>query len=276
MRRWTGLLLLLPLLAGCRDDHVRVAFRPTVGDVYRYEVTVRSRSEVRLPGERPRVRDEKVVLQSQHTVLTAGRGGVRVQVVLSDANGGVRTFVVRFDRAAQLESVESDDPVSVVGGETGTSGAAGTSGAGVFGISEIFPAAAGAPPERPLAPGERWRIDQLVAVPGSIGRAELTGQGRLDELGYIGDAAVARLATTIRLQLTSAQETADGERVILDGVQTTKQRAAHDLADGAVRSADSTTEGTYALEIDPPGGQLREPVRGTLTVRVRSTTKRLR
>jgi hypothetical protein len=274
VRRWTGLLLVLPLLVGCRDDHVRVAFRPKVGDVFRYEVTVRSRSEVRLPGERPAVRDEKVVLQSQHTVLTAGRNGVRVQVVLADASGSVRTFVVRFDRAAQLESVESDDRVSVAQGE-GASGPS-SSGAGVFGISEIFPAAAGAPPERRLGPGERWRVDDLISVPGSVGRAELTGEGRLEELGYVGDAAVARLATTIRLDLTSAQRTADGERVILDGVQTTKQRAAHDLADGAVRSAESTTSGTFALEIDPPVNRLGDPVHGTLTVRVRSTTKRLR
>jgi hypothetical protein len=273
VRRWTGLLLVLPLLVGCRDDHVRVAFRPKVGDVLRYQVTVRSRSEVRLPGERPVVRDEKVVLQSQQTVLTAGRRGVRVQVVLGDATGSVRTFVVRFDRAAQLESVESDDPVTLTQGEGATSSA--SSDAGVFGISEIFPAAAGAPPARPLGPGERWRIDDLISVPGSIGRAQLTGEGRLEQLGYIGSAAVARLATTIRLELTSAQQTADGERVILDGVQTTKQRAAHDLADGAVRAAESTTDGTFALEIDPPADRVGTPVHGTLTVRVRSTTKRL-
>jgi len=269
------MLLVLPVLTGCRDDTVPVTFRPRVGSVYRYEITVHSRTEVRLPGEKPQVRSDEIRLQSEQTVLNAGPNGVRVKVVLGDAKGGVRTFVVRFDRAAQLESVESDDPVSVAGGETGTSGAAGSSGAGVFGISEIFPAAAGAPPERPLAPGERWRVDQLVSVPGSIGRAELTGQGRLDELGYIGEAAVARLATTIRLQLTSAQETADGERVILDGEQTTDQRAAQDLRDGAVRSAESTTHGTFALEIDPPLGELREPIHGTLTVQVRSTTKRL-
>jgi hypothetical protein len=263
VRRWTGLLLLLPLLASCRDDHVRVTFRPRVGAVYRYEVTVHSRSEVRLPGEEPEVHDEDIVLQSEHTVLEAGRAGVRVKVVLGDAKGSVRTFVVRFDRAAQLESVESDDPVP------------GQPEAGVFGISEIFPAAAGAPPEGELHPGERWLIDDLVSVPGSLGRARLTGDGRLVSLGYAGDAQVARLTTTSRLRLTSAQQTADGERVVLDGTQTTRQRAAHDLTDGAVRSASSTTDGSYSLEIDPPLGQLRDPVHGTLTVHVTSSTRRL-
>jgi hypothetical protein len=45
--------------------------------------------------------------------------------------------------------------------------------------------------------------------------------------------------------------------------------------DGAVRSAESTTEGTFVLEIDPPADRVGEPVHGTLTVRVRSTTTRL-
>jgi hypothetical protein len=271
VRRWTGLLLLLalPLIAGCRDDTVRVTFRPKIGAVYRYEVTVRSRSEVRLPGEKPQVHTEKIVLQSEQTVLAAGRDGVRVKVILGDASGRVRTFVVRFDRAAQLESVESDDRVTIGGA------GAGQGDAGVFGISEIFPAAAGAPPERRLAPGERWRIDDLVSVPGSLGRAQLTGDGRLVELGYEGSAEVARLATSTRLHLTSSQQTDDGERVVLDGVQITDQRAAHDLRDGAVRASSSTTRGTFDLEIDPPFGQLRDTVRGTLTVKVTSTTKRL-
>src|SRR4051812_47708982 len=150
-------LLLVSGLTACRDDTVRLAFRPEVGDVYRYEVTVRSRSEVRLPGEKPEVRSDEIVLQSEQTVLASGRDGVRIQVVLGDRSGSVRTFVVRFDRAAQLESVESDDAID-------------DSEAGVLGISEIFPAAAGAPPAGRLHPGEHWTIDDDVAVPGSVGR----------------------------------------------------------------------------------------------------------
>ena len=266
MRRRTVVALALVasvIGVGCRADTVRLTFRPKVGDVYRYEVTVRTRSDVRLPGEAPQVNDEEIVLQSEHTVLTAGRGGVRVKVILADRSGSVRTFVVRFDRAAQLESVESDDAIGD------------QQQAGLFGISEIFPAAAGAPPERRLAPGERWQIDDLVTVPGSVGRAKLTGTGRLAELGIEHDADVARVVTSARLQLSSAQETADGERVLLHGEQSTEQRAAHDLRDGAVRSASSTTRGRFDLEIRPPLGQLRDPVIGTLTVSVTSKTKRL-
>jgi hypothetical protein len=264
MRRWTVVLLLLLATAAtsCRDDTVRLTFRPKVGDVYRYEVRVTSRSEVRLPGEAPQVQSEEIVLQSEQTVLAAGDDGVRVQVILGDASGSVRTFVVRFDRAAQLESVESDDAIS--DGE-----------AGVIGISEIFPAAAGAPPATRLQPGERWSIDDDIEVPGSIGQARLTGEGRLVELGVEDGEDVARLATSSRLRLSSAQDTAEGETVHLDGEQVTEQHASHDIGDGAVRKASSTTTGTFALDIEPPFGQLRDHVQGTLTVTVTSRTRRL-
>jgi hypothetical protein len=270
-------VVLVAAVVGCRDDTVQVTFRPKVGATYRYEVTVHSRSEVRIPGEKPDVRDEEVVLQSKHTVLDAGEDGVRVQVILGDASGGVRTFVVRFDRAAQLESVESDDsgggggegdgdhPVSVTGDDD----------SGIVGISEIFPGATGAPPDRRLEPGARWRIDDSVAVPDSVGDAHLTGAGRLVELGIEDGEEVARLATTGVLDLVSEQQAGDGEVVLLDGSQVTEQRSTHDLGDGAVRSATSTTTGTFDLEVRPPFGQLRDPVHGTLRIRVTSRTVRL-
>lgn len=273
MRGRTRALFALLALVGaggitaCRDDTVRVTFRPAVGGVYRYEVSVRSHSEVRIPGETPEIRDERVVLQSEHTVLDAGPEGVRVRVILGDASGSVRTFVVVFDRAAQLESVETDDAGA------GESDAAGSASA--FGISEIFPAAAGAPPDHRLSPGERWVIDDLVEVPGAVGQAQLVGEGRLAELGIADGEEVARLVTSSVLRLRSAQQDLGGETVLLDGEQTTEQRSTHDLADGAVRSASSTTAGAFALEIRPPFGELRAPVRGTLTVTVTSKTERL-
>lgn len=260
--------LVCMLLTACRDDTVRVTFRPAVGAVYRYEVTVTSHSEVRLPGEPLEERDEQVVLQSEHTVLDAGEEGVRVRVILGDAAGSVRTFVVVFDRGAQLESVEADD--AALDGESGAADASSS-----FGIPEIFPAAAGTPPDRRLEPGERWIVDDLVEVPGAVGPAQLLGEGRLVELGIDGGEHVARLATSAVLRLQTAQQDASGETVLLDGEQQTEQRSTRDLDDGAVRAASSTTTGTFALEIRPPFGQLRDPVRGTLTVRVTSKTVRL-
>jgi hypothetical protein len=145
----------------------------------------------------------------------------------------------------------------------------------VLGISEIFPAAAGAPPDEPLAPGERWSITDQVVVPGAVGAARLEGRGRLASLGYEDGEEVARLVTSSVLRFQSEQQADDGSIVALDGSQVTEQHAAHDLADGALRSSSSTTEGTFDLDIRPPYGQPRDPVRGTLRVRVTSTTVRL-
>ncbi len=260
-------LLCAGALSACRDDTVRVTFRPPVGAVYRYEVTVHSHSEVRIPGEEPEVNDEQIVLQSEHTVLDAGPEGVRVRVILGDAAGGVRTFVVVFDRAAQLESVEADDAAP---DQTDAADSA-----SAFGIPEIFPAAAAAPPDRRLEPGQRWLVDDLVEVPGAVSPAQLSGQGRLAELGIEDGEDVARLVTSATLRVQTAQQDGSGETVLLDGEQTTEQRSARDLDDGAVRTASSRTTGTFALEIRPPFGELRDPVRGSLSVRVTSTTVRL-
>lgn len=268
-RRPVPLLALLALVvplagAGCREDTVRLSFRPSVGDVYRYEVTVRSHSEVLIPGEEPTVRDEEVVLQSEHTVLEADDDGVRVQVILGDASGSVRTFTVRFDRAAQLEAVEADDAL-VDPGEPGDA----------FGISEIFPAASGAPPDRRLAPGDTWSVDETVGLPGAVGRSQLTATGRLSELGVLDGRDVARVVTSSTLELASEVVSLEGETLRLDGSQHTEQRASHDLADGAVREASSSTRGVYDLEIRPPLGRVGDSVEGTLVVEVSSRSRRL-
>jgi hypothetical protein len=237
---------------------VSVTFRPQVGDTYRYEVTVTSRSETRLEGEAPDVREDRVVLQSQHTVIEAGDEGVLVRVVLAQAGTVPQAFVVRFDRSAQLESVEAvEGPTDETGG---------------LGLSEIFPTAAGAPPDRPLQPGDRWDVDDQVLVPGSVRPARLRGTGRLVELGVVDGNPVARLASTATLRLSSGSATGD---LSLAGEQVIEQRATYDLADGSVRSARSTTLGTYAVEVRPPVGSGSGPVPGTLEVRIESSTRRL-
>ena len=258
-RRLAAALLLLPLLAACREHTVSVTFRPEVGDTYQYEVTVRSRSEIRLEGEAPEVTTDEVVLRSQHTVLDAGPLGVRVRVVLAQEGTVPQAFVVVFDRSAQLESVEA------VEGPTGDAGSG-------LGISEIFPTAAGAPPDRRLSPGDRWSVDSDVVIPGSARPARLRGSGRLVELGVVDGRDVARLASRATLRIAS--DTATGD-LTLDGEQVIEQHATYDLADGSVRAASSTTTGTFEVEVAPPVGTGSDPVPGTLTVRVTSSTERL-
>ncbi len=248
-------------LGACRPGTVRLTFRPEVGATYRYEVEVRTSSEVDLGGGEPEVREEDVVLSSEHTVLRSGDEGVLVRVLLREPGAEDRVFEVVFDRAAQLEQVQSIEGVP-------------DESLGMLGISEIFPAAAGAPPDRPLAPGASWVIDDAIQLPGVGATTELRGSGRLVELGVVGDEEVARLASAARLPLESVVQGPNGT-LRLSGTQATDYRATHDLDDGAVREATSSTTGRFDLEVGPPPGQAGSPVKGSLVVQVSSRTRLL-
>lgn len=247
--------------AGCRDDTVRVTFRPQVGDSYRYETRVSSRTSLSLEGLPLDVRGEDATLVAEHTVLTADREGVRVRVVLSTSGETDRTFVVRFDRSAQLEEVERIEGLP-------------QAALGQFGLAEIFPTAAGAPPDRRLAPGDGWVIDEDVRLPDIEGGARLRGEGRLERLGIVDGEEVALLEVTSRVPLAATTITDQGA-LELDGVQESESTATHDLADGAVRRARARTVGRYRIELSPPAGQIADPVPGRLTVEVSSETRRL-
>ncbi|HEV2070781.1 MAG TPA: hypothetical protein VGR26_13390 [Acidimicrobiales bacterium] len=247
-------------LVSCREGTVRLTFRPEAGTTYRYEVEVRTVSEVRMGTGAPEIREEDVVLTAEHTVLRAGEDGVEVRVLLQEPGGPERVFEVVFDRAAQLEEVQSIEGVP-------------DDRLGTLGISEIFPAAAGAPPDRPLAPGASWIIDDAIQLPdGSAAATELTGSGRLVELAVVEGVEVARLASAARLPLESMQASPAGS-LHLSGSQVTEYAATHDLDDGAVREATSNTVGNFDLEIGPPLGFDSEPVSGTLRVEVSSSTR---
>ena len=243
-------------LAACEDDTVLLTFRPDVGSTYAYEVEVDSVITRTLEDELPSVRREDAVFVARHTVLDAGPDGVRVEVELTRAGSGARTFVVRYDRAAQLQAVESIEGIEA-------------EALGDLGLSEIFPAAAGAPPDAGLRPGDRWTIDDTVELPGAAGAARLSGSGRLAELGVVDGADVATIVTRTRLPISVA----DGAQA-LEGSQVTESTARHDLGDGSVLDATSVTRGSFSVVISPPEGQTGAPVEGTLSVEVRSTTRR--
>jgi hypothetical protein len=254
-----ALALAATALVGCREGTVRLTFRPEVGAVYRYEVVVSTVSEVTLGQQAPEIREEDVVLTAEHTVLRAGDDGVEVKVLLQEPGGPDRVFEVVFDRAAQLEEVQSIEGVP-------------DDRLGTLGISEIFPAAAGAPPDRPLEPGASWIIDDAIQLPDGAAATQLTGSGRLVELAVEGGNEVARLASAARLPLVSMLA-APGGNLRLSGSQVTDYTATHDLDDGAVREATSNTVGSFDLEVGPPPGLGAEAVRGTLRVEVSSQTR---
>jgi hypothetical protein len=254
-----GAVALAATLVGCGRDTVRVSYRPPVGARYRHEIRVHSVTTTALAGRPPEVAVDDVVLRTDERVLSAGPDGVRMEIRLRQAGAPDRTFVVRLDRAAQLAGVETVEglPPSVVGADA---------------LPQILPGAAGAPPDRPLAPGDRWTIDAPAGLPGAEG-ARLTGSGRLVELGLASDRKVATTRSSTRLPLTTTTPLR-GSVVALDGTEHTEETATRALADGAVERASTVTRGEFRLTLAPAGEASATPVTGSLTLEVRSQTRR--
>lgn len=248
-------------LAACAPGTVRVAFRPRVGARYGYQVEVRTRSTLKVDGQEPVSRDVTATLLVDQRVLVTGEEGSLVEVVLKTTPEDERTVLVRLDRAAQLVGLEP---------ATGKDAAAAL---GDLGVAEVFPAAVGAPPDRPLRPGERWRVDSPVNLPSST-PSRLVGEGRLTGLGVVAGRKAATVTTISTLPVVRRTGSAGRSEAVLEGTQRTTTTASHTLADGAIQAARSTTRGSYALRLLPPAGLQGDPVRGSLELEVTSTTKR--
>lgn len=255
-------LLLVALLGACREHTVRVGFAPAPGTVLAYVVEVAATSDLRLEGQPPQRRTDTVVLDATHTILDSREGATRVRVELRDRAGAVRarTFIVRFDRAGQLTGIDQVEglPADLIGD---------------VGLSELFPAAAAAPPDHALAPGERWTIDRPLQLPGTSG--QITGAGRLLELGVEDGREVATIASATTVELERTRVGPDAE-TILSGTQVNEASVTHAVFDGAVTRAKAVTRGRYDLRISPPSGAGSGlSVTGSLDLVIRSTTTRV-
>ena len=259
-RRLVVAMAALALGAGCQEDTVRLSFQPRPGNQYSYRVEVEAEAVAKVGNEPPRRTQTTNVFEARQSVLDADSTGTRVEVRLNEVGGLPRTFVVRLDRAAQLAEVQSIEglPASALGG---------------LGLSEIFPAAAGAPPDRALEPGSRWVIDEPVQL-ASPEQARLSGEGRLSKLGVIGGRDVATVVSTYRLPVKRTAEERRN-RLELSGAQDTTASTTYDLSDGSVVSVEARTSGSYAVMLLPPEGTPGSPIPGTLTVQVRSVTRRM-
>ncbi|MEO7555554.1 MAG: hypothetical protein ABIV94_02985 [Acidimicrobiales bacterium] len=254
--------LAIALLAGCRDDRVVVAYRPPLGRTYLYDTTVSTTTTVELQGRAPEPPQTEVVeLRAEQLVLpSATSDETRVQILLTRPGAATRTYIARFDRAAQLTDIERVEGIP-------------TEALGELGLTEIFPAAAGAPPARGLQPGDTWAIDEAVRLPDATQPGALTGQGRLAELGVIDGHRTARVKSSTALPLTTTVSSSNGTQR-LDGTQTTDLDAAYDVSDGSVVSGTAVSVGRFAIVLSPPPGQRGDPLTGRLTVEVRTTIQR--
>ena len=260
-RTLIGGVVAIVLLAACRSDTVLIAFKPSQGARYRYDVRVRAVTRSTLADAAPRRSVDDFVLHAEHRVVRVRSDDTELEVRLNIPDVGTRTFTARFDRGAQLSRIQSIEGVPATA-------------LGQLGLSEILPGAAGAPPRQSLAPGDRWSIDSPAAVLGG-GGSRLKGEGRLVSLGVVRGRDVATIESRYRLPVK--RTTMSGDATIeLDGTQTTVVRTVRALRDGAVEAANATTTASYRVTLTPPPGSSGAPVTGRLTVEVKSTTSRLR
>lgn len=254
-------LLVAVLPASCRDDTVRLSFRPQPGERATYRIEVRERTVTTIGDEASRRRVTDTVLRADHRVLDSGPQGSRVEVRLrTEDHDAEAVFVVRFDRAGQAVEVQP--------AEGSPAGAVAD-----LGLSEVFPAAAAAPPDRPLRPGDRWTHDEPVG-PARAGTARLVGEGRLVRLQVAGGRRLARVESSYRTPVRRTVADTDG-RLELQGTLRTRAEVAYDLDDHLVHSVRARTRGRYGVTLFPPAGADGVPVPGTLDVEVESTTRRL-
>jgi hypothetical protein len=258
LARLVVLLMVLAAAPACRPDHVRVTYRPRPGSVAVYRVRVHAVVTTTIADRPPRRTEEDGTFTARHAVLQRGDRESEVQVRLTSSVAEPRTFVVSIDRGGQLTAVRSVEglPADILGG---------------LGISEVFPAAAGAPPDRPLHPATRWLIDEPVALTaGPVSR--LVGTGQVVGFGVVHGRRLIELSTAYSLDAHQSGPQDNGT-IVLDGQASTAQRTARNVADGVVESADATTTGRFAISVTPDGAGVAVP--GTLTLEVTSHTHRI-
>ena len=247
-------------LTGCGAGTIEIAFTHEEGAVYRYVIEVESTTTTHVEGEDERRAANTFTLNAKHEVQSTDADGSEVRVTLESGSGDPRQLLVRLDRAAQLTEVVQVEglPAAVLG---------------ELGLSEIFPAAVGAPPKGPLRPGTTWEVDDPVQITGSP-RARLAGVGRLEALDVIDGEEVAIVRTSYRLPVSRTSEGSNSSQK-LEGEQSTRSRTTYDLADGSVLAAEAESLGRFALELRPPGSDTGPGLAGSLEVRVRSVTRRV-
>ncbi|MGH9138025.1 MAG: hypothetical protein ACRD0G_13440 [Acidimicrobiales bacterium] len=239
--------------ASDRPGTVELTFAPPVGTELDYETEVESLTVTDRPGEPPTTERVATSLDVHQQVVEIRDDGVLVDVALTQPSIGTRTFTVRFDRAAQLTAFEAVEGVP-------------SEAIGELGLSEIFPAGAGAPPDRPLRPGDRWPIDSEVPLSPDQVPARLSGEGRLVALGVEDGRDTATVRSRTRLPVRTSR---------LDGVQVTEVTSTYDLADGTVLRTDAVTTGVFRLVVQAPTEGGGDPLEGSLRVELRSQTRRV-
>ena len=256
--RGAALAAIAALAGACRSPDIRLAYAPAPGTVYRYAVHVVSTSTTVLSGRAPQRHADVLDFVAVDTVLAADQAGTRLRVEVSSGPRSLGSYVVRLDRQAALTGIDAEN------GQPLTA-------AGALQLQDLLPAVAGAPPDRPLRPGDRWQVNEPVQLP-TLAAARLVGAGRLDALGVLDGRRVAETRATGSIELGPTASGSAGQ-VGLRGHETIFVTSARAVDDGAVERSTASTKGLFDILLLADG---KAPlVTGQLVVNVSSTTRRL-
>ncbi len=240
----------LAALGGCSRGTVRIDAQPSVGDEARYRYVIDASITRALDGSEPSTTEVSSTLLADQKVVTVGDTGIEADITLRRDGAAPRTARVVLDRTGAIRSIEL-----VAGLDTGELGLAQ--------LDSLLPRSV-APPERPLAPGDRW----------SVSEGSLEGHGRLTRLGVVDgeDVAVVRTSVTEEVDDVFSSGTT---QATLRGQLRSVSTATYDLADGSARRSVARSRGTVQATILPPPWIDAEPVLGTISYDIRVQATRL-
>lgn len=249
-RRLLAVAVLVVVAFGCRPSTVSVAFAPEVGDRYAYRYEIDASITRAIEGEEPEVIRVDTELVARQEVRARTAHGTRIRLELTREGGTSRTAVALVDRAGSLEGVELVEGL----------------GADVLGAAadSILPTHLPGPPDRPLAPGDRWSTDD----------DDVRSEGRLERLGVIDGSDVAVVRTAATEDLARSLRAGSSETEVTGRVRS-GATTSYDLADGATRRSRSWSRGEVEVRFAPPSGVQAEPVRATIDFEVRVRVTRV-
>jgi hypothetical protein len=253
-------------LVACRPATVQLAFAPRPGAVYRFAVHVQSKSTTRLSGQPPRTRTDDVQLEAVDTVLSTTGSGSRLRVDVSRRSTAVASYLVRLDRQASLIGIDTvnGEPAAQLSNDLGG-----------LELQYLLPAAVGAPANRSLQSGDRWRLEEPFAVP-NVAPTRLLERGRLDRFGVLHGRRVAVTTTAGTLDVAPLPQASGTGQVGLRGREHTTTSVTRDVLDGSIERSTAVTNGLFDIILVSTTGPNGAPlVTGQLTLEVRSTTSRL-
>ena len=252
MRRRLALVVLVGAtgLGACRSGTVVIEASPEIGDRARYRYEIEATVTSALEGAEPTTNEIRTDLVADQEVVAVTPDGVEAQVTLRHDGRAAREAQVVLDAAGGLRGIELVEglPSDVLGAAQ---------------LGALFPPVA-APPTHPLAPGDRWTIDE----------GTLQGHGRLERLGLVDGEEVAVVATTLTETVDEAVA-AGTSTAILVGDLRSRRAVTYDLRDGALRRSDARSRGEVTATIQPPPGIQAAPALASITYVIEVRVTRL-